>query len=54
VAKEGSRWMIQIVGMTADGTPIMPTTVIYRADKNVASWPAFNRYCGNTALPNLK
>jgi hypothetical protein len=46
--------MFQIVGMTADGTPTMPTNVIYRADKNVASWPSFNRYRGNAALPNLK
>jgi hypothetical protein len=52
--QDGSRWMIQTVGMTTDGTPTMATNVIYRADKNVASWQSFNRVRGNTRLPDLK
>ncbi len=52
--KDGSRWMIQTVGMTAEGMPTMATNVIYRADKNIASWQSFNRYRGDTALPAMK
>lgn len=52
--QDGSRWMIQTAGMTADGTPTRATNVIYHADKNVASWQSFNRFRGNTALPDLK
>lgn len=52
--REGSRWMVQAVGITADGTPTMATNVFYLADKNVASWQSFNRYRGNTALPDVK
>jgi uncharacterized protein (TIGR02246 family) len=52
--KDGSRWMIRTVGMTADGAPTMATNVIYHADKNVASWQSFNRFRGNAALPDLK
>jgi uncharacterized protein (TIGR02246 family) len=52
--KVGSRWMIRTVGMTADGAPTMATNVIYRADKNVASWQSFNRRRGDTTLPDIK
>jgi hypothetical protein len=52
--REGSRWMVQTVGIAADGTPTKATNVFYRADKNVASWQSFNRYRGNTALPDVK
>jgi uncharacterized protein (TIGR02246 family) len=51
---EGSRWVVQTIGMAADGTPTRATNVFYRADKNVASWQSFNRYRGNTALPDVK
>jgi uncharacterized protein (TIGR02246 family) len=52
--KDGSRWMIQTIGMTGDGTPTTATNVLYRADKNVASWQSFNRFRGDTPLPNVK
>ena len=40
--------------MTADGTPTRATNVVYHADKNVASWQSFNRYRGETPLPDVK
>ncbi len=52
--KEGSRWFIQTTGITADGTPTAATNVLYHADKNVASWQSFNRFRGNTPLPDVK
>jgi uncharacterized protein (TIGR02246 family) len=52
--KDGSHWMIRTAGIAADGTPTMATNVIYRADKNVASWQSFNRRRGDTALPDIK
>ena len=52
--KDGSRWIIQTVGTTADGTPTTGTTVLYRADKNVASWQSFNRFRGGKPLPTVK
>src|SRR5262245_10157683 len=52
--REGSRWMVQTVGISADGMPTTATNVFYRADKNVASWQSFNRRRGNTALPDVK
>jgi uncharacterized protein (TIGR02246 family) len=52
--KVGSRWMIRTAGMSADGMPTMATNVIYRADKNVASWQSFNRRRGDTTLADIK
>ncbi len=52
--KDGSRWLIQTVGIAADGTPTAATNVLYRADKNVASWQSFNRFRGDTPLPDVK
>jgi hypothetical protein len=52
--KDGSRWMIQTVGMTGDGTPTTATNLLYRADKNVGSWQSFNRILGDKPLPNVK
>ena len=52
--KDGTHWMIRTVGITADGTRSLATNVIYRADKNVASWQSFNRYRGEAALPDVK
>ncbi len=52
--KDGSRWVIQTVGVTAGGTPTGGTIVLYRADKNVASWQSFNRFSGPKPLPNVK
>jgi uncharacterized protein (TIGR02246 family) len=52
--KEGSRWLIQTTGVTANGTPTAATNVLYQADKNVASWQSFNRFRGNTPLPDVK
>jgi len=52
--KNGTCWMIRTMGITADGAPTMATNVIYLADKNVASWQSFNRFRGDTALPDLK
>jgi uncharacterized protein (TIGR02246 family) len=52
--RQGQRWFVQTVGLTADGTPTTATNVFYRADKDVASWQSFNRHRGNTALPDVK
>lgn len=52
--KDGSRWLIQTRGITADGTPTAATNMLYRADKDVASWQSFNRLRGDTPLPDVK
>ena len=52
--KDGSRWTIKTVGITGGGTPTAGTTLLYRADENVASWQSFNRVRGDTRLPDVK
>jgi uncharacterized protein (TIGR02246 family) len=52
--KDGSRWMIQTRGIASDGTPTAATNMLYRADKNVASWQSANRFRGDMSLPDIK
>jgi uncharacterized protein (TIGR02246 family) len=52
--KDGSRWLIQSTGTAAGGVPTAGTTLLYRADENVASWQTFNRVRGDKPLPDVK
>jgi uncharacterized protein (TIGR02246 family) len=52
--QEGSRWVVNTQGMTADGAPTAATNILYHADDNVASWQSVNRSIGETPLPNMK
>jgi uncharacterized protein (TIGR02246 family) len=52
--QEGSRWIVNTQGMTADGAPTTATNILYHADDNVASWQSVNRSIGQTPLPNTK
>jgi uncharacterized protein (TIGR02246 family) len=51
--KDGSRWMIQTEGATADGAPTSATNVLYHPDDNVTSWRSVNRTRADTALPDI-
>jgi uncharacterized protein (TIGR02246 family) len=51
---DGSRWLIQSTGIAASGVPTAGTTLLYRADENVASWQSFNRVRGDKPLPDVK
>jgi uncharacterized protein (TIGR02246 family) len=53
-SQQGSRWVINTEGMSADGAPTSATNIIYRADDNVASWQSVDRAIGETQLPNTK
>ena len=46
-SQEGSRWIINTQGMSADGAPTAATNVIYHADDDVASWQSINRSVGD-------
>jgi uncharacterized protein (TIGR02246 family) len=52
--KSDSRWLIQTEGVSADGSPTAASNMLYRADKNVASWQSINRRRGDTPLPDVK
>ncbi len=53
-SQEGSRWIINTQGMSADGAPTSATNILYHADDNVASWQSVNRAIGDMQLPNTK
>jgi len=53
-SQEGSRWIINTEGMSADGAPTSAINVLYHADDNVVSWQSVNRAIGGTQLPNAK
>lgn len=53
-SQEGSRWIINTEGMSADGAPTAATNVLYHADDNVVSWQSINRSIGDMKLPNAK
>ncbi|HEX3598663.1 MAG TPA: SgcJ/EcaC family oxidoreductase [Lacipirellulaceae bacterium] len=52
--KDGTRWMINTQGMSADGAPTTATNVVYRADDNVMSWQSINRAIGEMKLPDQR
>jgi len=53
-SQEGSRWIINTEGTSADGAPTAATNILYHADDNVCSWESVNRSIGETRLPNAK
>jgi uncharacterized protein (TIGR02246 family) len=53
-SQEGSRWMIDTQGVSADGAPTSATNILYHADDDVASWQSVNRMIGDLRLPDTK
>jgi uncharacterized protein (TIGR02246 family) len=53
-SKVGSRYVIDTLGMSADGAPTSATNVLYQADDRVASWKSVNRTIGDVRLPDTK
>jgi uncharacterized protein (TIGR02246 family) len=53
-SQQGSRWIINTEGMTAEGAPTSSTNILYHADDNVASWQSVNRAIGDLQLPNTR
>ena len=53
-SQEGSRWIINTEGTSADGAPTSATNILYHADDNICSWQSVNRSIGEIRLPNAK
>jgi uncharacterized protein (TIGR02246 family) len=50
-SRADGRWMINTLGMSADGAPTSATNVLYHASDAVASWQSVNRAIGDMRLP---
>src|SRR4051812_5034494 len=53
-SRAGGRWLINTLGMSADGAPTSATNVLYHASDAVASWQSINRAMGDMRLPDAR